>query len=234
MFQLPANLPSKSESGSIIFYVLLGIVLIGLLTVALRNSGGGLDNIDKEDLILKAGQVQRYAAELARGVSTLLENHISEADIRFAHPDAATEYGTITTNPGNQVFDVTGGRASYQPAPDGINDGSAWEFFGTSDIPQVGSDKPELIAVLPHVTQEFCETMNAQLGFTAGTQPTDDAAGSPACVMGGSSDRFAGTFDDASPNTLDDTTFSKLPAYQACVLCASDNSYNYYYVLMAR
>lgn len=224
-----------SERGNVIIYVLLGLVLVGLLTVAIRNAGGGKDNIDDEDMMLKAGQVQRYGAELARGVSILLGNDISEADLRFAHPDAAADYGTITDTPARQVFDAaSGGKARYQPAPAGVNDGSAWEFFGTSAIPQVGSDKAELIAVLPHVTEAFCAAMNKQIGFTAGTQPTDNAAGSPACVMGANTDRFTGTFDDATPNPLDEASFSKLPAYQACVECASDGSFNYYYVLMAR
>ncbi|MCB1551938.1 MAG: hypothetical protein KDJ26_08075 [Alphaproteobacteria bacterium] len=224
----------RDESGNIIVYVLIGIVLVGLLTAAIRNVGGGKDNIDTEDLILKSGQIQRYAAELARGVSILLEKHVSEADIRFAHPDAAANYGLITNNPENQVFDVDGGRARYLLAPDGVNDGSAWEFFGTSAIPQVGSDKADLIAVLPNVTLEFCNTINLQLGFDAGTMPVDDGVGSPSCIMGGATDRFTGSFDDSSPNPLDDSSFSKLPAYQACVQCASDSSYNYYYVLMAR
>lgn len=222
------------ENGNILVYVLIGIVLIGLLTAAIRNVGGFKDNIDTEDMVLKAGEIQRYGAELARGVNILLERNISESDIRFAHPDAAAEYGTITTNPENQVFSTDGGQATYRTPPVGVNDGSLWEFFGTSDIPQVGSNKAELIAVLPNVTQAFCETMNIQLGFTAGTQPTDDAVGSPPCVKGAGTNRFAGSFDDASPNTLDDTTFSKLPSYQACVQCSSDSSYNYYYVLMAR
>ena len=38
-------------------------------------------------------------------------------------------------------------------------------FFGTSAIPQVGSDKADLIAVLPNVTLEFCNTINLQLGL---------------------------------------------------------------------
>ncbi|MCB1558168.1 MAG: hypothetical protein KDJ50_04525 [Alphaproteobacteria bacterium] len=223
----------KNCAGNIIFYVLIGIFLVGLLTAAIRNVGGGIDNIDKEDLLLKAGQVQRHAAEMARGVSILMDNKVSEADLRFAHPDAPSEYGVITTNPENQVFGLEGGRATYRTPPSGVNDGSGWEVFGFSQIPQVGSDKADLIAVLPNVSQQFCEIINAQLGFDAGTQPQDDAAGSPSCVAGGLTERFDGTFDDASPNPLDDTTFSKLPAYQACVECLP-TSYNYYYVLLAR
>jgi len=222
------------EKGNVLLYVLIGIVLVGLLTVALRSSGGFKEDIDTESLVIKSGEVQRYGAELARAVNILLEKKISEADIRFAHPDAGAEYGNITTIPENQVFSSDGGRASYRAPPEGVNNGSAWEFFATSQIPQVGSDKAELIAVLPNVTAAFCAAINGQLGFDPATQPTDDAGGSPPCVNGAAIDRFAGTYEDAAPNPLDDTSFSKLPAYQACVLCSSDGSYNYFYVLMAR
>lgn len=229
------NQNRNTQNGSIIFYVLLGIALLGALTVALRNSGSGMDNIDREDLVLKANQVQKYGHELTIAVNALLENGVSEAEIRFAYPSAATEYGTITTNPTHQVFGKTGGKADYRTPPSGVNDGSAWEFFATTDIPQIGSDKAELIAVLPNVTQGFCSVINTQLGFTNGTQPTDNATGTtPDCVMGAAAQRFTGTYSDTTPNILDDTTFSRLPSLQACVYCASDSAYHYYYVLLAR
>lgn len=229
------NAQHTKQKGSILLYILLGIVLLGALTVALRNTESGIDNIDKEDMILKAGQVQRYAVNLSSAINLLLGNGLSEADIRFAHPDAASEYGLITSIPTRQVFSPSGGKASYAVPPDGVNDGSLWEFFGTTNIPQIGSDKAELIAVLPNVTEGFCATVNAQLGFTSGTQPTDSATGTtPDCVMGAAAQRFTGTFSDTTPNILDDGTFSRLPSLQACVYCAADSTYNYYYVLLAR
>lgn len=225
-----------SERGSLLVYILLGIVLLGALAVALRNTGaGGSKDIDREDMVLKAGQVQRYGSELTSAVNDLIANGVSESDIRFADDDAPTEYGNVTVNPQNQIFGKQGAKATYRTPPAGVNDGSPWEFFGTSRIPQVGSDKTELIAVLPNVTESFCKTMNAQLGFDLSTQPTDNSTGSsPDCVMGSSSDRFTGTFKDVIPNILDATTFSRLPALQACVSCASGSTYNYYYVLLAR
>lgn len=225
-----------SQCGSILVYILLGIVLLGALTVALRNTnGGGSNDIDTENMIIKAGQVQRDASALATAVNDLLANGVSEADIRFAHDDAPTEYGNITDNPTNQVFGKEGAKAVYKKPPEGVNDGSPWEFFGSSRIVQIGSDRAELIAVLPNVTESFCKAIDKQLGFDPATQPTDNATGSsPDCVMGTSSDRFTGTFGDLSPNLLDAATFSKLPALQACVYCASGSSYNYYYVLLAR
>lgn len=226
----------SGESGSILVYILLGIVLLGVLTVALRQTNsGGSNDIDKEKMILKAGQVQKDASALATAVNELLANGISEADIRFAHDDAPTEYGNITNTPANQIFGKEGAKATYKNPPDGINDGSPWEFFASSRIIQVGSDRAELIAVVPNVTEAFCKAIDTQLGFNPATQPTDVSTGtSPDCVMGASSDRFDGTFEDVSPNLLDSGTFSKLPALQACVYCASDSHYHYYYVLLAR
>lgn len=230
-----ASAPFRDQSGSILLYVLLGIVLLGALAVALRNSGGGNSNIDKEDAILKASQVQSYAKELSDAVNSLLSNNLSEDELRFAHPDAPVTYGTITTDPTHQIFAPTGGKVTYRQPPDGVNDGSQWEFFAATDIPQVGSDKSELVAVLPNVTQTFCQAINTQIGFTAASQPTDSATGTtPDCVKGLSIHRFTGTFNDSSPNVMDSTTFSRLPALQACVYCASDSTYNFYYVLLAR
>jgi len=229
-------LNDRQEKGSILLYILLGIVLLGGLTIALRSGGsGGARNIDTEDLILKSNQVQKYGAEFASAVNDLIANGISEADIRFAHPDAASDYGVITTNPPNQVFGKLGAKATYRTPPLGVNNGELWEFFGTTRIPQVGSDRAELIAVLPNVTESFCRTVNSQLGFTIDTMPTDNTNGStPDCVMGSSSNRFTGSFGDLSPNRLDSVTFSRLPALQACVYCATGATYNYYYVLLAR
>ena len=227
---------NRNERGSLLLYILIGVVLIGVLTIALRNSGGGSENIDKEDLVLKFNQIQSYGSELTSAVSNVLSNEdIGESTIRFAHPDAPADYGSITGKPPREVFSKEGGKANYRQPPLNVNDGSPWEFYATTNIPQVGSDRAELIAVLPNVTQEFCNVVNSRLGFKQGTQPTDSATGTtPDCVQGSSSDRFSGSFNDISPNILDATTFSRLPAMQACVYCASGATYNYYYVLMAR
>ena len=184
---------------------------------------------------MKSNQVQKHGGEFAAAVNDLLSNGQSEADLRFAHPDAPVDYGIITADPTYQIFGKNGAKAAYRTPPANINDGSPWEFFGTSQIPQVGSDKAELIAVLPNVTQEFCDVVNTQLGFTLSSVPTDNTTGStPDCVMGASTDRFTGSFNDISPNILDGTTFSRLPAMQACVSCETTGENHYYYVLLAR
>ncbi len=226
------SLMSPPESGNILVYVLLGIVLLGLLTAALRLSGDQGKDLDQERLNIRAGEVQRYAAQIAQGVAMMVEAGISENKLKFAHPNGDSDYGDITDDPPEQIFSAKGGNIPYKLPPAGVNDGTPWQFFGTTDIPQVGSDKAELIAVLPNVTLDFCMMMNRQLKL-GDVPPVDDStATTPDCVASTSSGhKFAGTYMDP-PNELDPDTFARVPTAQACVSCGTD--YHYYYVLLSR
>jgi len=244
----PLNRPC--ENGNVLFLILIAIVLIGLLTAAIQmtNRPEG-SNIDKETLIIRASEVQRYASELERAVNYIMQDGKSESDIRFAHPDANSDYGDLSADadPSDQVFHVSGGGANYRAAPADINDGSAWEFYGGTHLPGMGTaSRTELIAVLPNVTQAFCDKINEINGQT-GT-PADTGAGLPsggnpgACLALGA----AGRFDDAQQfyttvNTTDETTFEQdpntsaaRPAAQACVSCAVGPANHFYHVLLTR
>lgn len=232
------------ESGNVIFFILLAIVLIGLVTVAIRSTGSDGANIDKETLIIRASEIKQYAQELERGVRYIIQNGASEEDIRFAHPDANADYGDINTNSKYQLFHRTGGGATYRLPATGIQIGGlqGWEFYGHSHAPYIGSNNSpaaDLIAVLPDVTKQLCEKINEMNGFDAGTQPVDTGAGN-GCVKSSDAQRF----DDANqysaiPNEMDETTFidrnsgNEKEAPEACVLC-DDGTYNVYHVLYAR
>ena len=222
--------PVPSQSGNVLFMILIAIALTGLLTVAIQStSQTGSENIDREALIIRAADVRQYTAELENAISFVFQNDISENAVRFAHPDAHSDYGTISATPTAQVFSRAGGSATFRAPPSGINNGGAWEFYGGTAMPDVGSDRAELIAVLPNVTQEFCEFINEQIGYSG--QPQDTGT----CVNEGASGRFdAGTQFATSPNTLDAGSFSQTPAMRACVQCTSDGSYHYVHVLMSR
>lgn len=230
----------SGESGNIIFIVLGAIILLGFLTAAIQMSSRPEgSNIDGETLTVRASQVRQYAVELEQAVAYIMRGGASEEDIRFAHPDAAAGYGAITDEPEHQVFDRRGGGATYREPPAGINDGSAWEFYGGTHLPDAGSDKAELIAVLPDVTKDFCDKINDMNGYDA--QPEDKGSSATSsgtaggCLQMGAAGRFSAAqkfFGTA--NTTDESTFSVKPSLEACVLCAADGKYHFYHVLMVR
>lgn len=237
-----------------LFIIFIAVALLGLLTAAVQqttNPEGA--NIDKESLAIKVTEVQRYASELERGVRFILQNGYSEEDIRFANPDN-DDYGDLSadTDPTDQVFHRDGGGALYRDPPESINDGSAWEFYGGTHLPGAGSERPELIAVLPNVTAQFCERIN-RVNNQNGT-PTDTGAGTSSgtnagdCINGGANARFDdGTqyYDPPSDteNTVNESTFEQDPtvteayvALQACVQCSdvTGTPRHFYHVLLTR
>ncbi len=228
---------TNTRSGNILIYILGGIVLLGILISLLRGNFQEGTGVDQEQILIKTTQVQRYASELERGVGYILQNGLSESDIRFAHANAPSNYGLITDNPKRQVFSPLGGGVEYQNPLSGINDGTMWQFYATTHIKDMGTDLPasnsksELVAVLPKVTQAFCSRINFVNGQSIDLSTISDTG---SCINAGAANVFTGTYvDGAGANTLVDAAFTKTPAKEACVKCA-DGTFNYYRVLLAR
>lgn len=151
----------NNQSGNILIYILGAIFLIGTLTIMVKGSSTPGAGIDEETLMIRASEVQDYGRELESAVSYVFQNGHSEADIRFAHPTAASAYGTITDIPTRQIFHVDGGGATYRTPPTSIQSTPTnWIFNAANNIPQVGSDDNDLLAILPNVTEAFCILIN--------------------------------------------------------------------------
>ena len=242
---------NHNERGNILFMILIAIVLIGALTAVVMRGGGESASIDDETLLIRVSEVQRYASELERAVRFIIANGKSESDLRFAHPrapGAPAGYGDLAadTDPRDQVFHKDGGAATYRLPPEGItNTAVNWEFYGGTAIPGVGSDRADLVAVLPDVTPQMCAHINKQ---RAQVSPQDTGASAAAGASAGDCVfmNTAGRFNDTrqfytSPNTMNLATFAQDPetgtaysAPEACVVCATDNRRYYYFVLLAR
>lgn len=231
---------SSAERGNILFMILIAVVLIGLLTsVIMRGGSTENSNIDEETLAIRATEVQRAAAEFERAVLFILSSNKSENDLRFAHPQAHSDYGDITDDPARQVFSPQGGGAAYRKAPEGINDGSNWEFYGSDDIPSVGTGRADLVAVLPNVTQQFCNRINILNNQLIDNYTPYDSDGE--CLNIGANGRFNDAHQFfSSPEHVDEPSFAQDPqtnaartALQACVQCDDGNNH-FYHVLLAR
>lgn len=229
--------PEQQQSGNVIFFILLAILLLGLLTAALRSNGIEGSQIDAETTAINVSRMKDQANAFERGIAFIMQNDASETDIRFAHADAPADYGNDpTVNAQFQIFSRAGGGAEYLPPPSGVNDGSGWEFYGNTHMPQVGTALPELLAVLPHITADACTLINRQAGYTGTPTDTGGSAQSAGCVYSDSSARFSssGIYSDPASNTTDEATFSIKPATQACVTCSGDGSRHFVRVLLAR
>jgi len=238
----PQNL-NKNEAGNILIYILGAIFLLGILVVVVKGSSTPGSNIDREALLIRVAEVQAYGQELERAVAYIMRNGHSEADIRFAHPDADPAYGDITDTPTRQVFAREGGGAVYREPPSDIQTTPTdWYFTAANSVGTVGSGNiavasdnhlyTDLIAILAYVSQEFCVEINKknQLGITTNNIVQDEAS------MNISGQEFIGNYiwsariRDAAPAEL-------INNLEGCVEGDNDppaGTYHYYRVLLAR
>ncbi len=222
---------TQKNDGNVFFYILLGVFLFGALTYALMQDDLGSTDTSPEEMNVAYTQILQYQGELRQAIQNVFDNGASEADIRFAHPSADAAYGDITNTPQFQIFSPEGGAATFRTPPPATNTTyDEWLFTGSTMIPQVGANIGDLTAVIPGVSEEFCDFYNEKLGLTAGgTFPEDTGY----CLMPPERDKpnfyFTGNF---STNGFSWGTFAYRPAMTACMRCSDDTSLRYIYTVI--
>lgn len=227
------------ESGNILIYVLGAIVLLGILISVVRGTGSSGNNIQEEELMLRVAEVQEYGHELEKAIAFILRNSISEAEIRFAHPQADSGYGDITDTPERQVFSRDGGAASYREIPRNIQTtlGGQWIFTGANRVHDIGTtdagvgndNNAELVAILPNVTEEFCLMINDRNDITNPADSPPQNAGSVSLTF------YTGTFSQSED--INDTPGNLDGQSEGCFEgngTPAAGTYHYYRVLLAR
>lgn len=221
----------RRTSGNVMFMILIAVVLLAALTYAVTKSDSGGTAMTQERASVYSDQLASFGLDLKRATENMTRAGISETAISFAHPNL-TGYGTPDTTPKNEVFNIAGGGVGYVAPAANVNDGSQWEFTGSSAAPGVGDDAtPDLMVVFPHLAEPICRAYNKKAGYALETAiPTDTGD----CVYD-TTKRYNGTFPTSGINTMDAGTF-RSPAPMACVACGSgvSTTYNAYYVLLER
>lgn len=259
--QIAANPPLRApalertaESGSVIWFLLIAVALLGMLTMVLTRSGSSVDNAgDYERRALKASEIMRYGQSVQTAIQQLKQSGISENDISFEHGNPATYVNPNCTENACKIFHAGGAGLTYK-LPVSANDGSDWVFtaknlVGSASNPvgtggfNTGND---LIMVLPHVTEQMCNQINKLVGIQGipvdnsgiDLQPFDGSflytadisiVDSNSVIILSTGNPGAGILDgDPSPFELDNK-----PA--GCYSDANDaNQYYFYYTLLAR
>ena len=101
----------KSESGNVLFLILIAVALFAALSYAVTQStrsGGG--SADREQAILSGASMTQYPAALRTSLIRMILSGTAATELEFNPPSG---FGALTTT-AQGVFHPTGGGAVYQ------------------------------------------------------------------------------------------------------------------------
>lgn len=235
---------NNTQHGNALFFILIAVVLLGLLTMILTRSGSSVEQSgDFERNRIQAGQILRYAKSIEAAIQKMKLRDVSENDISFKNPTTATDYTNANCDaagdrsfPGCQLFDVEGAGLTYRNFASS-NDGSDWIFTAANNVGTtagpVGSTAArsgnDIIMLLPNVDETLCIQINRDLDVgTSGTLPVD--------TTGIATTAFTGTYATGGPIVLDgDPTPFELNSQTAGCFTDDAASITYFYqVILTR
>lgn len=235
----PGTYSKKNENGNALWFILIGVVLVGALTMVLSRGASNTDQSgDVEQLRIQASQLLRYGKSVQLAIEQMKLRGVSENDISFEHGNPATGVNPNCTASDCKLFDSGGGGLAYRNF-ESLNGGGEWLFTAANNVGTTASpvgttadgSGNDLIMLLPDVSAALCKQINRDLGVgTAGTIPED--------ATGISTTAFNGTFPTGGPVLIDgDPAPFELNGHEAG--CFTDTAPDpdityFYYVVLAR
>jgi hypothetical protein len=165
------------QRGNALFLILIAVALFAALSYAItlssRGSSGNAVNIG--NAIVTAGQIVEMPAGIRQAVERMMITGTPASAITFT--GAASH---------NDVFDLVsggGGTANLPPPTGGCSPAcTVWTYGTFTDsthglfIGGVKTDAPDVLAILPNVTEIVCEQIQKGLGFASQIPPVQDTA----------------------------------------------------------
>lgn len=217
-----------SESGNVLFIILIGVALFAALSFMFTrsNSGGAGNVVSSQQASILAREVIGYADQIDQAVNALMAQGVAETDICFytgANNAAYNHAGCA--NDLNKVFGAKG--MPYQAPPQGSS-ASEWYFTGRSIVTGVGTDAPELIVLLMNIPQGLCTAINDSLNRNFATIETGVGSFN-------TSPRFDGTYTVGSGQNEDISSAAALQGKTSyCFQESGNGQYHFMRVLHAR
>lgn len=186
------------ESGSALIYILIAIALFAALSYAVAQMmrGGGTTNDELRRL--QAAEILQFGRSLRSAVQSMEIDGATDTEISFETAAVAGYANGSCIGNSCRIFNPSGGGMNYSEpvAADwldpsqsaGANFGQ-WVFSGSNAVTGIGTAAPELLVMLPWVTQTLCVEINDLLGVTnPGGVPPQDSGDADV------STRFTGTY----------------------------------------
>lgn len=242
-----------SESGSVIWFILLAVVLLAALTITVSRSSDSVEQSgDRERARVVASEIMRYAKGLEQAISKMRINGISENEISFQNSFISDYENPYCTNTSCRLFHKEGGGLTYQRPESGWLDGaySSEDYYGETLFSGnacilnvgnygesgscIGTSDQELMMFIPFVRKSICLEINRLADFGIGGEdpPVDTSSAWNATA---SNARFSGRFNNG---TNIDTSPSGGFEKQTTGCFEGDSTpsggYHFYYTLLAR
>jgi len=222
----------REESGNVLFYILIAVVLLAALSFAVSQDGrGSVETLSKDRARLAATDVLSYADTVGKAVGQLRLRGYSMEQISFENNIVAGYINANCTDDGCKVFHPEGGALTWISPPDDANDDTNWVITDDMEVENIGrtcgaDGCEDLTLQLLGVDAAVCQQINDMLDVAApGTLPVnpDNSAG-----------LFTGTY--AYVDTIGDVAGSaKLAGLKAGCFTSTADSHNVFYkVLLAR
>jgi hypothetical protein len=167
-----------SESGNVLFLILIAVALFAALSYAVTQSsrsGGG--DVSSEKSLVSSSELTQYPAGVRTSIlHMIVTNSLSVNDLEFNTPSDFIGGGSAVINDTDPtvasvkqaVFHPAGGAGTYQNASAQLMAGGVgtWHFNQQNAIPGIGSSKNDMIAFLQGVNKSVCAQVDTQLGIS--------------------------------------------------------------------
>jgi len=225
----------NTESGNVLFYILIAVALIAALSFAVSQSGrGNVQQLNAERARLYASEIIEYANNLGNIVTQLKLRSCNEAELNFENP-ADTGYVNPTAASDNlcDIFHPAGGGFTWQRIPLETRDTTNFyltDYFinGTNHVSGTKSSAGDLI-FLAEIQESVCTAINTLSNIEPADPPAQDTNGIH-LIMGA---KFKGTFAETSEITAY-TRESFACFYDSSTGNNSSDKYFFYKVLISR
>lgn len=135
------NHSRRSESGNVMFYILIAVALLAALSFAVSESGrGGVQSVNKEKARMLGDEIASYGNVLANAAAQLRLRGCKDTDLSFENPITGNANAGAPGDKTCNIFDVAGGGVTYQEFSTFTTPGSVKIMTGARGIEQVGAD----------------------------------------------------------------------------------------------
>ena len=188
----------NNQSGNVLIFILIAIVLIGLLTTVLtRSSNTSNETGDYEQRQIIASQALRYVKEIETTIQSLKAQGCGENQLSFENSkEAGYSNANAPVDNSCHIFEPQGGGMVWEDPPQNIT-AQPWAIYGDHAVHGIGStDSPlinrnaDLIMVMRDIPSFICNAINLQLRLGLASPPTDQGSS----ISDGTEVKFQGTY----------------------------------------